>query len=1357
MRMTFSGDAIGLGDATLHRRLWRLLGAFEFIGGQSRESITKEIDQLLMAIVDRTDLIPRTRAELAQSLIERAAGGNAEITASELLAEHGLNAEPLTSWSRIRRNSRDELLRVLENRGYNIGLDVRIERAQSIASIWSSSPRTLVVTGESGQGKTWTMASIATCSSHGTAPVLWVEASGNAREDLEQAAHQFWLDMRGGEQPLPLRQISSRLNTVVPSPENLRLRLCLDNVNNYNEAASIVRENWPSLGVSVAMSCPSEVASSLQEAFHDRVFVEPCVHFSWEELHDLLKRQVGDAWAAIREDVRETLRCPLLASIYLDEFEAEWRPTNEYELFAKMWQRLFTGQQAAYPFDETRMESLADTVLNGEHYPWTLQQLLDCGIDNGTLQRLERCGWLTRIGDNRIRVFHDRLLNWAVAQSLFSSLQSGRRSVDDFVVQVAELNRRDGHAGQFFLGYVPMDVLWLVSGDSELATNAAPRLLETLEPSYGHQPELLYRELVPTLGERIADPLFARFCQFEGYPWVLTEIARTLAEVGKCRIVEFARSLLTDVDPRRQRRGLKLLRHACCPELLDEIWQIHARGTGDPVPFLDEGEKDWLFREDSWPALRKSTVNDPTWIVRQINQADRNEEPVHDLTWLIVYLADGRSTWNEVKDVLFQRVSVDHSRVLAKCIGQFRDREYVDWLTEKLSEDRGMCGPVALQSLSRIDPVAAAESVNKVDQRDLYLTTSWSFREVWLRQPEALTNYLLVWADDVDDPWKIGLLFRHHPNDVPPDLLGRMLDQLDKRLAEHLTTTESKAVSFYRELDFLANVVSPQLVRLLERKRGTPFESNLTEHLRRAGPQRGVWFSGHEREPGFRILRRINGNGFTSLVNEFLQCDDRYGRDEAFDWAIKNPDSETFPVAADRAQSDELWENHPLEQNHAIRLLAVHEQWEAAAMGVCRWGLKTHVELTHDRLVPQEYSAEWLEHLREQVKTNPTPGNVMGLAFAGSTVDISTIHDILASNATDADLRHACIVGLEMLEDDTDEGVRLVARHFDNHRYSVTRMLSQAGTPAAWGALWQDLQKHFDHITALNLMNLSTHADEVLELTTRKLPNQSSFGDWDLLRILILRLRPELKQRLLENPWLRESFHRQAVAGEGSSWLVGSKAGAIECLAEFDPKAAYEAAAQALCTVQWHDRERYPYLLFKIDSKRAVTALLDHLDSEKHGSIRFAIGRVLSGVSLTDVLASRWGSPSPQVRASACFASSWADDGAQLEPSIRRCLDDSSEVVIKAAIDALNRLRQRQLASELRECVASAEGLVVKWRYLDDMIDCIDPGDDFEPWPQTLRSVCDGLSPIILKLTGDRLKKRKKKLHDELKKEKHDE
>lgn len=361
-----------------------------------------------------------------------------------------------------------------------------------------------------------------------TAAVLWVDATGNTREDLDRAAHQFWLDIRGGQQPIPLRQISSDLSEVVPSQETLRLRLCLDNVTEYEEAKSIVRENWPSRGISVAMSCRPEFADWLRRDCGDgSVAIAACEDFTWEELHNLLVRRMGDTWTEIPKDVRETLRHPLLASIYLDELEPKWHPTNEYELYSQMWRRLSTRQQIAFPRDVARLELLSERVLSGEPYPWTSRQLLSPEIDDASLQRLERCGWLRRAGDDGLRIFHDRLLNWAVAQSLFTSLRIGKRTVDDFVVQVAELSRREGQYGQVYLGYVPMDVLWLVCGDAQIATDTAPRLLEALEPTYGHLPQVLYRDLVTTLGERVAEPLFTRFRQLEGSPWLQAAIART--------------------------------------------------------------------------------------------------------------------------------------------------------------------------------------------------------------------------------------------------------------------------------------------------------------------------------------------------------------------------------------------------------------------------------------------------------------------------------------------------------------------------------------------------------------------------------------------------------------------------------------------------------------------------------------------------------------------------------------------------------------------------------------------------------------------------------------------------------------
>src|SRR5439155_14622862 len=108
----------------------------------------------------------------------------------------------LTKWSRIRRRSRDELDRLLLARRYDAAIDVRAAAGKSLARSWQDSVRVLVIAGESGQGKTWSLASLAIQAGADAVPVLWIDASGDAARDLDAAARQFWLDIRGGNTEL---------------------------------------------------------------------------------------------------------------------------------------------------------------------------------------------------------------------------------------------------------------------------------------------------------------------------------------------------------------------------------------------------------------------------------------------------------------------------------------------------------------------------------------------------------------------------------------------------------------------------------------------------------------------------------------------------------------------------------------------------------------------------------------------------------------------------------------------------------------------------------------------------------------------------------------------------------------------------------------------------------------------------------------------------------------------------------------------------------------------------------------------------------------------------------------------------
>lgn len=142
---------------------------------------------------------------------------------------------------------------------------------------------------------------------------------------------------------------------------------------------------------------------------------------------------------------------------------------------------------------------------------------------------------------------------------------------------------------------------------------------------------------------------------------------------------------------------------------------------------------------------------------------------------------------------------------------------------------------------------------------------------------------------------------------------------------------------------------------------------------------------------------------------------------------------------------------------------------------------------------------------------------------------------------------------------------------------------------------------------------------------------------------------------------------------------------------------------------------------------------------------------MLSRVDLFQAIRLRFDADDAAVRANACFAASWARDGAQLSDLLTQSLDDLNEQVIAAAMAGLDRIRIRSIGADLEVRAKGSDGLTVKWMYIDAMIGIIDPGDVFRAWPEELQAACEGLSPIVLEYVHDRLKRRRSKLFDRLK------
>ena len=175
-----------------HRKLWKLLSHLRFRWDESAEKLKSQLLRRLRAVVDNTDKLEDMLHTLLMALAEKASKGQAPIEAVPFFRDHGLDATPLTKWYLVVRASSKLLETTLSSLHYHIEQDVRPLPVITDLAFWKppTSPF-LVLTGESGQGKTWRLCALARIVS-ATNPVVLFRTTGDGIRDVEKAARLFW-------------------------------------------------------------------------------------------------------------------------------------------------------------------------------------------------------------------------------------------------------------------------------------------------------------------------------------------------------------------------------------------------------------------------------------------------------------------------------------------------------------------------------------------------------------------------------------------------------------------------------------------------------------------------------------------------------------------------------------------------------------------------------------------------------------------------------------------------------------------------------------------------------------------------------------------------------------------------------------------------------------------------------------------------------------------------------------------------------------------------------------------------------------------------------------------------------------
>ncbi|MDY0169237.1 MAG: ATP-binding protein [Thermoguttaceae bacterium] len=1333
-----------------------MLANFEFESGYTAGSIQKAVDAWLRLCVPIVDDLPRVRDAMLMDLARRATAGGARVTAKEFLAAHNLAATPLSDWSTLTSNAREHFERTLRLRDIDLSQDARPKLVNQTYQRWRNNGPILVLSGEGGIGKTWLGTTLLGRATQEQEIALFIEATGNAKQDQELAAGVFWQEIVGHDHVIPFARIRQRLVSKSAIHQARTFVLLIDSVGNHTEARQLACLPWEDWGVRVVIACPPGVAQTISRAAgSNRCEVVRVPNFTMGELQRFLAPRLGDRWAKIPPDVLNTLRHPLLAAIYrVLGGQDDWQPTREYELFEAFWNRLFEEEQSEHPSDARSLRLAALSVARSAPYPWSASQLCGASSDDQCVGRLMKAGWLRSSAPDRYEVWHSRLLNWAIAEGIVEEVRTNRMPPAEAGDLIRQMIASPFASRTAFLGYAPLDVLWIALDVRQPMHGFAEEVLTAFENS-GFLIKDHSESVLATLGPRIVPPLFSRLRQAAeaGNMYLASRLVAAIASAAADDMPSRAIQMLEDDSPRIQRAGMMLLNRNPAPEALNRLWELHCQGQADPTPFLTENEQSFCLYEDSYNALCACVHLNPTWLEGAIARANPAAEPVHDLAYLLAGLNDGGTLWGRCKMVLREKVPSTKDRSFATCIAQFRDTDEVEWLLQRVSRADDLVGSTALQALIRIDKRLALEHLDRLPERELYLTRNWHLAELLLHLPHEARSHLLGRLKDHPNPWQFALVFQGQENAIDLPILEFLLDALEPLLEPEPGQPEAPSGTFMLPFMLLKELNRADLVECFRRRRDTSLEHALTRWLLRQGPQQGNAVQ-HEKLDGLALLARMGGPGLTTVLNDWLRRGDRHGRLQAIQMAPRNPDSETLTLLAERALNQELWGTFPLEQGYAALALADSGCWRDVISYIVHWRLRClsqvfqyHREV--DRLDDRAMAAA-VERVAEGKALDV--GVIEALGFGHRTEFTGAMCNALQNAVPDSDTAHACVRALTHFQDHSDAAVPLLVTQLavPSHCNNAAIALLVNGTDAALRALLVHLRHHYDHATALNLLNIDRMRDHVVPLVKQELCAEDQFGGVKRISMALDWVQDNaVVDELLSEEHVQEYLQEKAFCEEDCVWFVGTKAAAIRALGRLEPATAYTAALTAIRNEDAHDREMYPSLMVAIDSRSAVADLLEHAPREHCASVRWAIGRALAGEDCRETLQKLFASTQPADRAAACDICGFLSSSRWVVECLRTALDDPAHCVFHAAREALRRLEDRSNTRRLVDVLCNETDRCYRWALLDALIASGDTGDESQPCPAWADEVAKRIPLSMRQYLCEEIRKRRKRLLDD--------
>jgi len=1200
---------------------------------------------------------------------------------------------------------------------------------------WPRPSRLFVLSGESGQGKSWCLADLAYAEIDADRGglVVFVSATGNLETDLTTAIQRLVRDVLGYNTAASFAQLVTHIRKTVPDLVDPWLTICLDDVTSSAEIVALCNARLDTWGVRVALTATPRLARHDAIKARDAI-VELVPDFSENELREFL-RSHGRSWAAIPPDVRRTMRRPLLAAIFA-RGAGQWSPNVEYELYDAWWRRLTTVRdQPDHPDDVAAILTLAADFAAGGQYPWSLKTLKQVGMDGAQQTRLEAIGWLRADERGAASIWHDRLLNWAVAETVTEDI----REIANDATGIAEIINRfrkepnPNTSGRPALMYVPMDVVWICAARAALSTNQLADVIRVLESTHGSDDRAFYKLLastgsviVPAIAQRLRTALSnaasEAFTVEVNAGMAIVSALRTTPRTALPHVV----ALLQDPLPRVRGIGIRAARALPAAAYAPILWSMLLEHDAAAASSEDESQDPWE-RERLYSALAASVAYAHGWLEETILGLEKRDRQAVTLAWLLSTLADasGRALWLNVKDRLFAATPMEKPGGLIACIRNYADTEETPRLREWFRSPHDFAAPSALGALAIVAPDDALDMVGTGDASFASRLASWWVG--WLMLTRGHDTLATTRARLAHDRWVVEWFSKHEH-----ELDARTIDAFVAHLSGLLQAFLDDEPASERHLTDAAHVLREAAhtvgIDRLRAQAGGQFEKRLIDAIGRL-PWKETRLIPEPSDDLRIVLRRVSERGAIEALVAALKSESvtTIEIDSTIAYPIPEVAQALRTLLHQQAAASESG-HIPTSAIRVARALALVGDDEGVIDAVWSFGPNVLDEdvawLIGDRDPMDEALVGRLVDALSSTDEAQRVRGIEGLRISRRPEFFSRMLEQAAKPGASIGTRyHALRAARDLVRRGTELprlAQDIVRGDCNDVRHVLAQLLLASGTPAALDLLAELARKlPFDNLrdeTIIeHLVDTSERGREMAELLRSKL--------WPFPHSSIMRRNSDAWVRLF--PVIADDGMRQAALDYAliESHTIDLLA-VVECVATFDEDAAFDLVHEALKSDR-KGRDVLPRYLLRFASRRAASTLLAHLPDERVALVRWAICRVLRwsrDESLRTRVREMAGDAAAAVREAAYDCAGWRLDVFTADDLRHAALTDESFSVRVAARDGLRRQLRLSQTAELRARLAASTGSEA-WVYAEALTTYGDPhilareDDELCIWP----------------------------------------